>query len=194
MRPEPLSTAERFLALLRPIERDLELYCRRLIWDPQEVPDAIQNAVLRAFAAFDRYSPDASFRAWLFKILTREVLALNRKHTRIAQHEFQLEPQELDELAWTEQLATANEIMPTCIELAEEFDELLTKALKTLSDNERAVLLLRAIGDMRYREIAEALEMPIGSVMAYLSRARRKMRTAIGHANKVGSRTKGGNS
>src|SRR5512141_2011451 len=89
------SEADRFLELLRPIERDLETYCRRLIWEPQEAPDAIQNAVLRAFAAFDRYREDASFRAWMFKILTREAFALNRKHARIARHEFQLEPEEL---------------------------------------------------------------------------------------------------
>ena len=91
--------ADRFLALLKPIERDLETYCRRLVWEPQEAPDALQNAVMRAFAAFDRYRPEASFRAWMFKILTHEAFAMNRKHARIAQHEFQLEPEELAGLA-----------------------------------------------------------------------------------------------
>src|SRR3974390_551784 len=89
------SNADRFLALLQPIERDLETYCRRLVWEPHEAADALQNAVMRAFAAFDRYHADASFRAWMFKILTREAFALNRKHARIARHEFQLEPEEL---------------------------------------------------------------------------------------------------
>jgi DNA-directed RNA polymerase specialized sigma24 family protein len=45
------SDAERFLELLKPIERELENYCRRLIWEPQEAPDALQNAVMRAVAA-----------------------------------------------------------------------------------------------------------------------------------------------
>ena len=58
--PETVTTdADRFLALLKPIERDLETYARRLIWEPQETPDAVQNAVTRAFAAFDRYHEDA---------------------------------------------------------------------------------------------------------------------------------------
>src|SRR5664280_2812054 len=92
------SNADRFLALLKPIERDLETYCRRLIWEPQQAADALQNAVMRGFAAFDRYHADASFRAWMFKILTHEAFALNRKHARIARHEFQLEPEELAEL------------------------------------------------------------------------------------------------
>src|SRR5215475_9267623 len=90
-----ISETDRFLALLKPIERDLETYCRRLVWEAQEAPDALQNAVMRAFAAFDRYHADASFRAWMFKILTHEAFAMNRKHARIARHEFQLEPEEL---------------------------------------------------------------------------------------------------
>ena len=72
MRETATADANRFLALLQPIERDLETYARRLVWEPQEAPDALQNAVLRAFAAFDRYHEDASFRAWMFKIVTRE--------------------------------------------------------------------------------------------------------------------------
>jgi|ERR1035438_2312568 DNA-directed RNA polymerase specialized sigma24 family protein len=95
------SEAERFLALLNPIEHELETYCRRLIWEPQEAPDALQYAVMRAFAAFNRYHQDASFRAWMFKILTHEAFAVNRKHARIARHEFQLEPEELAGLPFT---------------------------------------------------------------------------------------------
>ena len=56
--------------------------------------------------------------------------------------------------------------------------------LKILTDNERAVLLLRAIGEMRYREIAESLDIPLGSVMGHLARARQKMRTLIGRRDR----------
>src|SRR5881275_2862889 len=102
MRDERQRAADRFLSLLRPIERDLELYCRRLIWNPPDVSDAIQNAVLRALAAFDRYHDDASFRAWMFKILTNEVFTLNRKRGRIAKFEVALEAEALDSFAETE--------------------------------------------------------------------------------------------
>src|SRR6266478_4547142 len=63
----------RFLTLLRPIEGDLENYSRRMVFDQRDFEDALQNAVLRAFRAFDRYHDDASFRAWIFKILTNEI-------------------------------------------------------------------------------------------------------------------------
>lgn len=182
MRDPNLSAADRFLALLEPLQRELEVYCRRLIWEPQEAPDAIQNAVLRAFGAFDRYRPEASFRAWMFRILTNEVFALNRRHARIARHEFQLEPEELAELAPTEGENRSGTDPLTPGRLAEALDETLVAALKTLTDPERATLLLRAIGGFRYREIAEALDTPLGSVMGNLSRARQKMRLALGRA------------
>jgi RNA polymerase sigma-70 factor (ECF subfamily) len=184
MRETATSEADRFLALLKPIERDLETYARRLMWEPQEVPDALQNAVLRAFAAFDRYHEDASFRAWMFKILTREAFALNRKHARIARHEFQLEPEELARLACTEEQDRGGSQPVSPEALNEALDPALAAGLKTLTDTERAVLLLRAIGELRYREISETLGIPLGSVMGNLSRARQKMRALIARAER----------
>src|SRR2546425_9587162 len=93
--------SDRFLELLTPIERELEGYCRRMIWDANDVRDALQKAVLRAFQAFDRYHEDASFRAWMFKILTHEIFALNRKHQRIKRFETAVEPETLDTIAST---------------------------------------------------------------------------------------------
>ena len=179
MRETATSDADRFLALLQPIERDLETYCRRLIWEPQEAPDALQNAVMRAYAAFDRYHEDGSFRAWMFKILTHEAFALNRKHARIARHEFQLEPEELAALPFTGEVepGSTQPLSPEGLNAA--LDPALAAGLKTLTDTERAVLLLRAIGNLRYREIGAALAIPLGSVMGNLSRARRKMRAYV---------------
>jgi RNA polymerase sigma-70 factor (ECF subfamily) len=175
------SAADRFLALLKPVERDLETYCRRLVWQPEGAADALQNAVMRAFAAFDRYRADASFRAWMFQIVTREAFALNRKHARIARHEFQLEPEELAALACDEAPDQGGGQSGSPEELNVALEPALAAGLKTLTDNERAVLLLRAIGGLRYREISESLGIPLGSVMGHLSRARQKMRARITH-------------
>ena len=63
--------------------------------------------------------------------------------------------------------------------LNEALEPALVAGLRTLTDTERAVLLLRAIGDLSYLEISESLEIPLGSVMGNLSRARQKMRAYI---------------
>jgi RNA polymerase sigma-70 factor (ECF subfamily) len=179
MREDLTTKTDPFLTLLKPIERDLEVYCRRLIWNPADAPDALQNTVLRAFTAFDRYHENTSFRAWMFTILTREAFALNRKHARIARFEFQVEPEAMGELPAILEPAGDWAGGMSAEALNEALDQNLVMALKTLTDAERAVLLLRAIAGFRYREIGDSLEMPLGSVMGHLSRARHKMRAAI---------------
>src|SRR5947209_14354283 len=172
---------DRFLSLLRPIERGLENYSRRMVFDRRDSEDALQNAVLRAFRAFDRYHDDASFRAWMFKILTNEIFAINRKRGRVAEFEIAVEPEEMEEFAGLE---FASEMPISWETLADALDEELVTALQSLNDSERAVLLMRAIGDLRHREISECLGIPLGSVMGNLSRARQKMRDAILRARK----------
>src|SRR5437867_1880147 len=147
-----------------------------MVWNASDNSDAIQNAVLRAYRAFDRYHEDASFRAWMFKILTNEIFALNRKRGRIASHEIQADSAALDALGALEQATEYTDWLASPEALADALDEPVLAALKTLNETERAVLLLRAIGEMRYREISESLEIPLGSVMGNLSRARQKMR------------------
>jgi RNA polymerase sigma-70 factor, ECF subfamily len=166
----------RFLDLLRPIESDLENYSRRMVFDQRDFEDALQNAVLRAFRAFDRYHDDASFRAWMFKILTNEIFAINRKRGRVAQFEIAVEPEEIEEFAGLE---FATDAPFSWDSLADALDEELLAALQSLNQSERAVLLMRAIGDLRYHEISECLGIPLGSVMGNLSRARQKMRDAV---------------
>src|SRR6267154_3184155 len=89
----------RFLSLLRPIKADLENYSRRMVFDRRDSEDVLQNAVLRAFRAFDRYHDDASFRAWMFKILTNEIFTINRKRGRVTEFEIAVEPEEMEEFA-----------------------------------------------------------------------------------------------
>jgi RNA polymerase sigma-70 factor (ECF subfamily) len=180
--PNRANQSEMFLEWLKPMQRDLEIYCRRLIWNPQEVPDAIHNAMLRAVAHFDRCHGADFFRAWMFKILTHEVLALNRKHARIARFEFQVESEELEDLAGSEPaLPWGNP--DELADWRENLEDHLDLALKSLTEPERAVLLLRAIGNFKYQEIAGELDLPVGSVMGYLARARKKMQAALRKKN-----------
>lgn len=172
------SKADRFLRWLEPIKRDLEVYCRRMIWDPQDVPDALSNAVFRAVGAFDRCWDATKFRAWMFKILTHEILALNRKHARLARFEFQMEPEDLETLSGPDNsLADTTSLDPDRWE--QILDDRLSQALKILTDPERAVLLLRALGNFKYQEIGDELGIPVGSVMGYLARARKKMQCLL---------------
>src|SRR5215470_9317812 len=133
---------DRFLSLLQPIESDLENYSRRMVFDRRDCEDALQNAVLRALRAFDRYHDDASFRAWMFKILTNEVFALNRKRGRIAKFEVPLDPGELDLLGGNPGACDSPDLILSWETLADALDEDLVAGLEALNNTERAVLLL----------------------------------------------------
>jgi RNA polymerase sigma-70 factor, ECF subfamily len=169
--------AQAFLDLLEPIERELETYCTRMVWASQDARDVLHNALVRAIQAFARFQRGSNFRAWMYRIVTREALTANRKYSRIAAREFQMEPEELASFASTEIEWTAD--AQTMESIFQQLDQELVSALRMLTNEERAALLLRAIGDLTYLEIAEALEMPIGSVIGYLGRARKKMRLAV---------------
>jgi RNA polymerase sigma-70 factor (ECF subfamily) len=134
---------------------------------------------MHAFKAFDRYHEDSNFRGWIFKILTNEVFKLNQKHGRLARFEYQVEAEELDVLPILQSSVEYRDWLNNPEALADALDQQLLAALKTLTEAERAVLLMRGIGEFRYREIAETLDLPLGSVMGNLARARKKMQEAI---------------
>jgi len=171
--------AERFLSLLKPIERELEVYSRRMVFHSEDVGDAIQNAVLRAYRAFDRYHENASFRAWMFKILTNEIFALNRKRGRIATFEVPVDTENWLAIVERAHIEEYPFTLASIEDLYKILDQDLVRALETLNVVEKSVLLMKSVGGLRYREIAESLEIPLGSVMGYLYRARQKMRNAL---------------
>lgn len=172
-------THERFLSLLRPLEGDLEIYARRMVWRAEDVPDTLQNAAMRAYAAFDRYREDSSFRAWIFRIVTNECFTSNRKHAGRSRREIPMEAEERDALASLVDEEAYVDWLARIDRLDDSLAEETLAALARLTENERAVLLQRAVGGLRYQEVAESLGIPLGSVMGHLARARRKMRDAL---------------
>jgi len=166
-----------FLALLLPLQRPLEVYCRRLLRNPSDAEDVLQLAVTEAFAHFDRYAEGTNFRAWMFRFVTLEAFNRNRKR----------QPTLLGEFSGDVPAPPLNELpedaLETLIEdsgsVIEHFEGEIVRALGQLTPSERAVLLLRAIGEFSYQELHEVLSIPLGSVMGYLSRARQKMRQSL---------------
>jgi RNA polymerase sigma-70 factor (ECF subfamily) len=170
---------EAFLALLRPWQRSLEVYCRRMLRDPSQVEDVLQSAVMEAFARFDRYAAGSNFRAWVFRIVTLEVFNRNRKRGPVLWGE---SPMDVPDVApgGLPVPDDALEVLPDDPDgVLEHFDDQVVEALRQLAAPERAVLLLRAVGEFSYQEIHELLAIPLGSVMGYLSRARQKLRRSL---------------
>jgi RNA polymerase sigma-70 factor, ECF subfamily len=173
----PKAKADAFIELLQPLQKPLEVYCRRMLRKRSLAEDVIQSAVAAAFSEFDRGAEVRDFKAWIFRFVTLEILNRNRKREPILFGEF------LDDVAAQAHDGVSDEALEILPEnpgpLMEHMDEQIVEALWQLTPCERAVLLLRAVGEFSYREMHEILSIPLNSVMGYLSRARLKMRRSL---------------
>ena len=170
---------ERFLALLMPLRRSLEVYCRRALFDLNEVEDALQSVVANAFEKFARFEPGTNFRAWIFRFLNLEVRSRNRKTAGRSTEALVEDPanttgweQSVFEGAFDDLLGAAEDVLDHC-------DDELSNAVRRMPETEQSVFLLRALGEFSYREISEILKMPIGTVMSGLSRGRAMLRQRL---------------
>jgi RNA polymerase sigma-70 factor (ECF subfamily) len=150
-----------------------------MLRDRSEVEDVLQASVALAFGKFPRYAEGTNFKAWMFRFVTLEIFNRNRKRRAFAFGKMpadlsvEMSQQRIDsERAFDALLADPDVAL-------EWFEGPVVEALETLPWPERAVLLLRSIGEFSYGEIQEMLSMPLGSVMGYLSRARAKLRLAL---------------
>ncbi|MFQ5550790.1 MAG: RNA polymerase sigma factor [Gemmatimonadales bacterium] len=136
----------------------------------EDALDLSQEAFARAFKARDTIDPERPFYPWLYQILRR--LSFNHIRNRKSRGE-----KLAAESGWiiaeaTERMAGSNPERE--VERA-ELRELLAAAIDSLSENEREVLVLKEFEGLRYREIAELLEIPMGTVMSRLYTARRSL-------------------
>jgi RNA polymerase sigma-70 factor (ECF subfamily) len=171
--------AENFLRHLEPLQGALEAYCRRALHDPNSVQDVLQSAVANAYRDFHLYVEGTNFRAWIFRYAHLETLNSNRTYARTRHEEL---PADLSvEDAW--QLAFDEPLFKVLLDdpdaVLDQCDAVVTQAVRELAPLERAVLLLQAIGEFKYREIAEILEVPIGTVMSTLARCRVRLRQRL---------------
>lgn len=176
---EPNNKAARFLRHLEPLQGALEAYCRRSLYDSQSASDVLQSAFFESYRDFDRYAEGTNFRAWIFRYVHLHIQNANRKQRRDRHDE--LPPNVSIEEAWS--MALDEPLLAALLEeptsLLEHCDEALTAALMSLPSQERDVMLLHAIGEFKYREIAEILQIPLGTVMSGLSRCRQRLRQRL---------------
>jgi RNA polymerase sigma factor (sigma-70 family) len=171
---ESLRQPERFAVLYDRHAAALHRYAGRRVGD-DVADDLVAATFLAAFRGRERYDLDrASARPWLFGILTKE---LSRRH--------RTEQARLRALArsWSEPPADGLADRVAADVTARAARGALAAALARLSADERGVLLLIAWADLSYEETAQALGIPLGTVRSRLSRARAKVRQALGGAN-----------
>lgn len=163
---QPLSQHERFEAEAMPHLNDLYRTATRVLGERSRAEDVVQEVYLQAWKSFHRFEPGTNCRAWLFKILFHCVNHHRRKWFR-----FPL-------LKETEEFLEANLVAATPIP-DHLTDEDILRALDKMPTDFRSVVLLVDVEEFAYKDAAEILSVPIGTVMSRLSRGRKILRELL---------------
>lgn len=131
----------------------------RLYGDEDLADDAAQTAFIQAWRNLHRYEPRATFRSWLFKIAMNAALDHLRREKPMM---------DIDKV-----MEISQENQPDKIFFERQRILDIQQAVAELPDASRSVLVLKEFQEMRYQEIAEILEIPIGTVMSRLNYARK---------------------
>src|SRR5262249_43826581 len=161
---------------LKPLQRKLEAYCRRMVFAPDAVADVLQGAIASAYRDFDLYAEGTNFPAWIFTYVHREIQNANRRHRKTAGVGDPVDVPAPDSWHPPHELPVHRLLLDAPEVVLDRCAAGLAGGWQSLGSLERAVLLLHAVGEFKYREIAEILEVPIGTVMSALARARHHVR------------------
>lgn len=164
----------------------LHSYALHLSRDPADAEDLVQETYIKALANFASYQQGTNCRAWLFRILTNTYFNLRRSRRRQNPVDFDNSPDV--ELQAAENAQDQGIYRPIDAQLLDGVvSRHVTEALDSLPPEFRSVLLLADLHDFSYKEIADVLECPVGTVMSRLYRARRAMqKKLIDHAMREG--------
>ena len=171
-----------FEELAMPLLDSLYNFARWLVHDQNDAEDLVQETYLKALRGFGSFQPGTNFRAWIYQILRNTCLS---SRSRLDQRmTVELDSEE------DFQVLPATFSTPESLMIERSGDDAVRGAIEQLPVIFREVILLSDVEDTSYREIAEILSIPIGTVMSRLARARRAVRESLGkqevlHAGEV---------
>jgi RNA polymerase sigma-70 factor, ECF subfamily len=169
---------DRFAALVLPHLDALHYAAMRLTRDASSAEDLVQETFLRAYRALHQLTQEESCRAWLMKIMTN--IWLNQRYKReresLAVDIDELDLSARDVVPWSHQRPPEE---PERAASRKQFCEDLDQALHQLPEAFRIVVMLADVEGLSYKEVANTLQCPIGTVMSRLYRARQLLRKAL---------------
>jgi RNA polymerase sigma-70 factor (ECF subfamily) len=172
-----------FRELLSRYERPVFSLVYRMVRDRTLAEDLAQEAFIRAFNAIKSYKPKYKFSSWIFKIANNHTIDYLRKrkldtvsidgspHARTSEEEAQ-----------TRLVVESHEEAPDRYVEARELGGQIEEAIGALRPEYRTAVLLRHVEGYTYEEIADIMELPLGTVKTYLHRARGELKGLLAHA------------
>lgn len=144
----------------------------RMTRNPSDAEDLVQEAILLAFRHFDQFQSGTNIRAWLFRIMTNTFINSYRKKSREPER---VDLPEVEDFYFLSQAARNNELGedPESQILSKFAYEDIMAAIDRLPEEFRLVVVMNAVEGFAYQEIADILNIPIGTVRSRLYRGRK---------------------
>lgn len=156
-----------------------QLYAAALRYtkNPEDARDLVQDTYLKAFASFHQFEEGTNLRAWLYRVLTTTFINSYRKGQRQPQiSQAELEDWQLEKA----QSHTSNLGKSAEVEALEKLpDSDIKRALQEIPEEFRIVVYLADVEGFSYKEIAEIVDVPAGTVMSRLHRGRKQLREKL---------------
>jgi RNA polymerase sigma-70 factor, ECF subfamily len=169
----------RFQADALPLLDSLYGAALRMTRNPQDAEDLVQETMLRAYRAFDRFEAGTNLKAWLFRILTNAYINTYRKRQREPQKVSADEVEEFDLYQELKSHDTQFETTPESIVLDSLVDSDIIDAIEDLPEQFRLAVVLSDIEGFSYAEMAEIMDVPMGTVMSRLHRGRKALQKRL---------------
>lgn len=160
-----------FEALAMPLFASLYNFAHWLTRDRDEAEELVQETYAKALKGFSSFRVGTNFRAWMFRILRNAFLTSRTGLAATTTVSLEAEDEQ--------ELPDGSGFTPESLAIASATREAMQKAIEALPVQFREVLLLAEVEEMSYQEIAEALSVPIGTVMSRLARARASVRKTL---------------
>ncbi len=170
--------SDAFALLVKRYDRYVYAIAYKMVLDEDDAFDVTQTVFLRVAERIGDFDGRGAFRSWIGAIAVREALSLLRRRERSGRHETPTDPERLERLA-DESVSRNGVGSPLRAVVEKEQRERVEAAMGCLSDQQRAVFVLRFREEMRPREIAERLGLPAGQVRVQLHRAVARLRELL---------------
>jgi RNA polymerase sigma-70 factor (ECF subfamily) len=149
----------------------------RLLWDPNDVCDVVQEVFLKVFRKIGSFRGDSSLKTWVYRIAVNEAHNHCRWTGRHRGHEVGLEGEE-EARSYRDTLPSLG-CSPYEFALDRERHRMVEAALADLSPGFRSVVVLRDVEDLSYEEIADIVGLPLGTVKSRILRGREALRRQL---------------
>jgi RNA polymerase sigma-70 factor, ECF subfamily len=176
--PDDPGLRERFERDVLPMLPSLYSAAMRLTRNPSDAEDLVQETYLRAYRGFAGFQEGTNLKAWLYRILTNSYINTYRKKQREPQ--IVEGPDDIDEWYLYDRLGGQSvEESAEAAVLDQIPDQGVKDALESLPERFRLPVLLADVEGFSYKEIAEIMDTPIGTVMSRLHRGRKALQKAL---------------